>query len=559
MFRGFPAQPGRGRGLRAATTGDGMDSAAPRLPIRALVACVAVLLSLPMTAWANPTSPPSDLWQPPTGATPDSGTYVYLESAEGDYIGLGQTYLYTPASAQLQISHLSGEVKVSINGDEWWNGLFDGPTVKDYLEPGYYGELRSQPSHDPEKGGLSWSGEGRGCDATGWFMVDEIAFEHDALSRLRLRFAHQCGDGGGPPLHGEISYDPNATTSAEPNPRPIPDGLWQPAAVLPTGDTYVHLESTDGDWVGNGGTYSHTPANASIHLMHNGGIIDVSVQGEASWEGSFTAPDEHDWIEQGYYGELQRYPFHNPVEGGLSWSGEGRGCNTLDGWFVVDDVTFSSGAITSLLLRFEQSCGGEGSPPLHGEVRWNSSAAYAPPGTGGTPPYNDIDDSPHRDAIIAVSHEGIASGYSDGTYRPGVGVTRAQMATFLARALQLPPPGADAPRFTDTAGNPHEDAIRSVAAAGIADGYGDGSYRPSAVVRRDQMASFLSRGFDLPPASGDSPSYTDTEGNVHEDAIQSVAQAGIAHGYSDGTYRPYLPVNRGQMAALLARSLGLTD
>jgi len=34
-------------------------------------------------------------------------------------------------------------------------------------------------------------------------------------------------------------------------------------------------------------------------------------------------------LQPGYYGNLSRYPFHNHVRGGLSWSGNGVGCNTL--------------------------------------------------------------------------------------------------------------------------------------------------------------------------------------------------------------------------------------
>ena len=74
-------------------------------------------------------------------------------------------------------------------------------------------------------------------------------------------------------------------------------------------------------------------------------------------------------LQPGYYADLRRYPFHNPARGGLSWSGEGRGCNTLIGWFAVDSVTYLDGVLTAIDLRFEQHCGG-GTPALHGVVRW---------------------------------------------------------------------------------------------------------------------------------------------------------------------------------------------
>ena len=67
------------------------------------------------------------------------------------------------------------------------------------------------------------------------------------------------------------------------------------------------------------------------------------------------------------------------------------------------------------------------------------------------------------------------------------------MATFLARARQLQPVAAGP--FSDTAGDQHEQNINAVAAAGIAGGFGDGTYRPLAGVLRDQMATFLFRAF----------------------------------------------------------------
>jgi hypothetical protein len=74
-------------------------------------------------------------------------------------------------------------------------------------------------------------------------------------------------------------------------------------------------------------------------------------------------------LQPGYYADLQRYPFHNPAKGGLDWSGMGRGCNTLTGWFVGDSVTYTSNVLTAIDLRFEQHCEGF-APALHGNIHW---------------------------------------------------------------------------------------------------------------------------------------------------------------------------------------------
>src|SRR5438105_11976829 len=80
-------------------------------------------------------------------------------------------------------------------------------------------------------------------------------------------------------------------------------------------------------------------------------------------------------IEAGSYADLRRYPFHNAVKGGLSWYGEGRGCNTLLGWFAVDRVSYTGSALTALDLRFEQHCEG-GVPALHGAIHWDAQPPH---------------------------------------------------------------------------------------------------------------------------------------------------------------------------------------
>ena len=55
-----------------------------------------------------------------------------------------------------------------------------------------------------------------------------------------------------------------------------------------------------------------------------------------------SGPDAQTQLQPGLYDDLGRYPFHNPVEGGLSMSGEGRGCNELAGAFAVDSIAYDA-------------------------------------------------------------------------------------------------------------------------------------------------------------------------------------------------------------------------
>ena len=169
-------------------------------------------------------------------------------------------------------------------------------------------------------------------------------------------------------------------------------------------------------------------------------------------------------------------------------------------------------------------------------------------------PFRDIDGSPHRRAIVRVADQGIAEGFADGTFRPNLAVTRAQMATFLARALDL---DADAATrgFADVAGSVHDPSVRAITHHGVTEGFPDGTFRPADGVTRGQLASFLARALELPPPARGTGTFPDTRGSTHEAAIDAVSAAGITEGFGDGTFRPGARVTRGQMASFLVRAL----
>jgi hypothetical protein len=127
----------------------------------------------------------------------------------------------------------------------------------------------------------------------------------------------------------------------------------------------------------------------------------------------------------------------------------------------------------------------------------------------------------------------------------------------VALAASLPPGGS----FSDDDGNIHEAAIEAIAAEGITRGCNppiNDLYCPSTTVTRGQMAAFLVRALDLPSTS-DTP-FTDAAG-VFEDSINRLAAAGITRGCNPPTndlFCPNSPVKRDQMASFLTRALGLT-
>jgi uncharacterized protein YkwD len=171
---------------------------------------------------------------------------------------------------------------------------------------------------------------------------------------------------------------------------------------------------------------------------------------------------------------------------------------------------------------------------------------------GSTEPggFSDIGSSPFRSEIQWLVNEKIAAGCSATRYCPTTAVTRAQMASFLKRAMNLPATSRDF--FWDDDGSMHEADINRLTASGVSGGCGEGRYCPGATVNRAQMASFLARALGLPATSHDY--FWDDDGSMHEDSINRLAAAGVVGGCATGRYCPGGSVTREQMAAFIERA-----
>ena len=144
----------------------------------------------------------------------------------------------------------------------------------------------------------------------------------------------------------------------------------------------------------------------------------------------------------------------------------------------------------------------------------------------------------------------LTQGCGGGLFCPDAPVTRGQMASFLDRALELPPTTIDA--FGDDNGTPTK--TRSTGSQRRA----SQRLRPRPVlpdrnVSRGQMASFLARGLGLPLATRDW--FGDDDRSAHQTNINRLAESRITTGCRPGRFCPGEVVTRGQMAAFLHRAL----
>ncbi|WP_318152438.1 alkaline phosphatase PhoX [Brachybacterium huguangmaarense] len=164
----------------------------------------------------------------------------------------------------------------------------------------------------------------------------------------------------------------------------------------------------------------------------------------------------------------------------------------------------------------------------------------------------------YYDEIMWMASEGITTGYPDGTFRPLSPVNRDAMAEYLYRLAGAPaitPPRTQP--FTDVRpGMEHYEAMIWAYQQGIAQGFGDRTFRPTAPIARDAMAAFLYRYAGSPEtAAPTSPPFTDVPARSQfAREIAWLKAEGISTGWADGTYRPLAPIHRDAMAAFLHRA-----
>src|SRR6266849_5775531 len=155
--------------------------------------------------------------------------------------------------------------------------------------------------------------------------------------------------------------------------------------------TQLFLNSQAGDYIGQGQGRLITPADGTFTASRNfDNGVSVDFAGTAPgdfWSLDFAAPMGTTLVP-GVYEGATRWPFQAASSPGLSVYGDGRGCNTLTGRFVVLEATYdANGKVQSFAADFEQHCE-NAVPALFGSVRYQAGD----PGCAGQPDGTACDD-----------------------------------------------------------------------------------------------------------------------------------------------------------------------
>ncbi len=159
-------------------------------------------------------------------------------------------------------------------------------------------------------------------------------------------------------------------------------------------------------------------------------------------------------------------------------------------------------------------------------------------------------------AIEVLRSNGIVTGKTASEFKPGDYVTRAEFLAFLVRLFKLNA-GANVKTFNDVnVGDWYYDVVTIASSLGIAEGYSDGSFKPNALVSRQDMTVLAQRAMavaKVTPVVGVTRTFTD-EGEISayaKSAVQYMTSIGVINGMNDGSFRPQDPANRAQASVVI--------
>ena len=157
------------------------------------------------------------------------------------------------------------------------------------------------------------------------------------------------------------------------------------------------------------------------------------------------------------------------------------------------------------------------------------------------------------DSINVLNERKLVIGYANGEFKPEKPITRAEVATILARHLKLSPNKKTV--FSDVKESFYAyDAIQAVAEAGIITGRAAGRFAPNEQLTRAEMTAIMKRMFKLNGTA--KLNFKDLKASHWAyDYIQATVASGLANGYPDATFRPDKSIKRAEFAKILSEAI----
>ncbi|EKD63346.1 MAG: S-layer protein [uncultured bacterium] len=175
-----------------------------------------------------------------------------------------------------------------------------------------------------------------------------------------------------------------------------------------------------------------------------------------------------------------------------------------------------------------------------------------------------------EDYIIDLAEQGTVGGYSDGTFGPNNYITRAEITKIALGAFEYEI-GSHENKFSDVESDAwYEDYITSAYDEDIVGGYTDGTFKPGNYINRAEALKILLKGSKIEDLDGSEKflgtesdwnnSFTDvSESDWFYEYVMKAYTGGIVSGYSSTLFAPGNNITRAETCKIVINLLNLIE
>ena len=141
--------------------------------------------------------------------------------------------------------------------------------------------------------------------------------------------------------------------------------------VTPASGNLLTYIGQQGDYISQGQYHTFTSNDGNFSLSTNDNLSQMTLwfNGATWWTLDLAAPNNTP-LAVGTYTNATRYPFQSPTAPGLTFSGDGRGCNSNYGDFEITQLEKTDGQVTLLEVVWDQHCERPDAPHHNGKARF---------------------------------------------------------------------------------------------------------------------------------------------------------------------------------------------
>lgn len=154
-------------------------------------------------------------------------------------------------------------------------------------------------------------------------------------------------------------------------------------------------------------------------------------------------------------------------------------------------------------------------------------------------------------------HMPYISGYSDGSFKPDLPITRAETARLMVNVLDLKYISEDSDLTDISDRNWFYDDVVLMQSKSILTGYEDGTFRPDNNITRAEFCVVVSRALGVSGASGKSK-LSDVTNHWAAPYINALVKKKVITGYTDNSFKPDASITRAEAVKIINALLGRT-